>query len=521
MKTSRSLRLRVALYTSLLAGIVLASFAALAWFGIRGAYEHHLDAVLRMELRRMLSRPLSADAARASVASLREEIPFEGAVPPQIELYQSASGELLLRTDDFPAGVAKPELKRPPGANALPGPPPRLPPPDANAERDFPPDAPPPDDPGHPPPPGMPPPGAPPPGQGPPRNGAFLGAPEVVLSTLTAGGTTWRIAQGSSPNSLASVAADRAVLRAEMQSVTNVFALSLPAALLLIALGAWWIAGRAAAATQRLARAMHGIDSQHLEQRLAPAQYDREFDPVIASFNELLARLERSFNAARRFGADAAHELKTPLAVMQGSLEATIAAEPDGSPTQAVSARLLGEVRRLDAIVRKLLLLAHADAGRLRIEREAIDWSAALRMQAENAAEDAQPLRVEAAIAPHIRIHADRTLIDQAVSNLIGNAIKYNAASGWIRIELHALGARAQLIVRNARDAQRAIDAQRLFERFWRGEEPSGQGGDGHGLGLALAREIARAHGGDCRLLELTDSQIALLLELPAQATAG
>jgi signal transduction histidine kinase len=138
----------------------------------------------------------------------------------------------------------------------------------------------------------------------------------------------------------------------------------------------------------------------------------------------------------------------------------------------------------------------------------------------------APELPVEADIAPGLRIHADEQLLGQVLNNLASNALKYTPASppgrGWIRLQARALPqGGAELLLANAcaplGPAARAL----FFERFHRGDGAHNRAIDGHGLGLSLAREIARAHGGDLQLLASPAGEVHLRLSLPARPPAA
>jgi two-component system heavy metal sensor histidine kinase CusS len=158
-----------------------------------------------------------------------------------------------------------------------------------------------------------------------------------------------------------------------MARVALGFAVVLPVALLVIAGGSWWLARRAMRPMETLTETAEQITARGLDQRIPVESEDVEFRRLITVFNDMIARLERSFNQATRFSADAAHELRTPLTIMRGELEQAIQSAELGSQEQRRYRSLLEEVQRLQAIMRKLLLLSQADAGRMPIAPEWID----------------------------------------------------------------------------------------------------------------------------------------------------
>ncbi|MBI4984722.1 MAG: cyclic nucleotide-binding domain-containing protein [Rhodocyclales bacterium] len=267
---------------------------------------------------------------------------------------------------------------------------------------------------------------------------------------------------------------------------------------------------------RRLTATIREVSAQGLDQRIPTTGEERDFAELIGVFNEMLERLERSFKQAARFSGDAAHELRTPLTILQGRLEQALHAVPSGSAMQVQLAGILDEVRRLSSISQKLLLLAQADGGRLSLRRERCDLTAALRDLAEDARMLAPALRVDTAIAPGLAVAADGGLLRQALHNLIGNAIKYNLADGWLRIDAAATDAGIKVRVANASLGIAAADRALIFERFHRTEAARSRGIAGSGLGLGLAREIARAHGGELTLDDSAGGETVFSLTLPS-----
>jgi signal transduction histidine kinase len=237
----------------------------------------------------------------------------------------------------------------------------------------------------------------------------------------------------------------------------------------------------------------------------------------------MIDRLEASFHQATRFSADASHELKTPLAVMQGELENALQSAPTGSPEQQVFANLLEETQRLKTITRSLLLLAQADAGQLPLTREPINLSAAL----EGLKEDLEALAAESRLEvrfnaePDLRVRADWPLLRQAILNLLHNAVRYNDPAGYIEVTLASRNGQVELEVSNSGPGIPASDQARVFDRFFRVDAARGRRTDGVGLGLSLAREIVGAHQGRLVLKEGRPGHTRFALTLPDEHSAG
>jgi heavy metal sensor kinase len=336
--------------------------------------------------------------------------------------------------------------------------------------------------------------------------------PRFVTQRTATG--TWRIGAATTPFAQVAIAVSLNAVTQEMVVIRNIFLISIPGVLLLVAGGAWGIAGSSLHSIRRLTKVIGNVTASGLEQRVPIGATDVEFVELIQVFNQMLERLERSFKQASRFSGDAAHELKTPLAILQGELERTLQQAEPGSQVQQSLSNLLDEVRRLSGIVRKLLLLSLADAGQMSLHRVEVDLSALLIEMLEDIELLAPHLEIQTEIADGLRVQGDRDLLTQVLQNLISNAIKYNLSNGWIRINARRQSAAASITVSNSSSDIPISDQNRIFDRFHRGDPARTRTVEGIGLGLSIAREIARAHGGDLTLDPTLSGQTAFTLTL-------
>ena len=346
--------------------------------------------------------------------------------------------------------------------------------------------------------------------------------PPPAVSTVairSLNGNIWHIGLASNGDVRIAMAVDAHVIDRDMNSIRNAFLAALPFALVLIGLGGWAFSGRALRPLKKLTSASRKVTATGLDQRISSQGEDHEFVELIDVFNRMLGRLERSFKQAHRFSADAAHELKTPLAILQGQLERAIGMADDGSPMQAGLTSILDEVRRLSTISRKLLLLSQADAGRLMVHGEPFNLSKALDDLKEDTHMLAPHLKVTSKLHPDLFISADGSLLRQVLHNLISNAIKYNVAQGWIHITTVHWSQRVEVQVSNASTGIPVAERGKIFERFYRADPAHSRNIEGVGLGLSVSREIARAHGGDITLKVESEGSVQFSLLLPALAT--
>ncbi|MGB3788127.1 MAG: ATP-binding protein, partial [Phormidesmis sp.] len=195
-------------------------------------------------------------------------------------------------------------------------------------------------------------------------------------------------------------------------------------------------------------------------------------------------------------------------------------AEP-GSDLQQSLSQLMDEVSRLSTIVRKLLLLSLADAGRISLRQNRVEIKDILALLLEDVELLAPDLQVKLELTEALSVQGDRDLLTQTLQNLIDNAIKYNLPAGsvnrWLAITGKARGQRVEINVANSSSGIPEEDRDRIFDRFYRGDLSRNRKREGFGLGLSLSREIARAHKGDLHLDSPQPGIVAFTLVLPAQ----
>jgi two-component system, OmpR family, heavy metal sensor histidine kinase CusS len=339
------------------------------------------------------------------------------------------------------------------------------------------------------------------------------------LSSFTDQRREWRAAKFDSPapensSGRGIIATDVAATAQELQSaVKSSLGIVIPLALVLAALGAWLLSSLTMRPVNRLRAAMQGVDRNVLDERLSAQGEDREFAELIDAYNTMLERLDASFHQASRFSADAAHELRTPLTILQGRIEQAVNSS-DRRTMQSDLVGMLDEVGRMSAITRKLLLLSRADAGRLALHLEPINLTELLDALIVDAQQVLEDQLLQSAIDINIEIDGDEILLRQLFNNLISNAVRYCPAGGWIKVSAQALTGGIEVCFANRSHPISFEDRRRFFDRFYRGDAEHNRYIEGSGLGLSLAREIARAHGGDLTLLASPLDEVVIELWL-------
>jgi signal transduction histidine kinase len=362
-------------------------------------------------------------------------------------------------------------------------------------------------------------------GRGPGGGGRGLGGGRgggpVVLDrrprflTLRTGEDTWRLGIMGNDDLRLVVGQSFNVVQAQLRQIRNIFLGIFPVALTAVGAGGWWVAGRAMRPLRRVSRTAEQVSARGLEQRMPISHEDPEILRLTQVLNGMMDRLEASFRQATRFSADASHELKTPLTLMQGELELAIQKARPDSQEQPVLVGLLEQTQLLKGIISRLLLLAQADSGHLKLALEEVNLGEEVASMVEDARAMGEVERIQLSLdlQPGIRILADRGLLRIAVQNLLRNAIQYNVPDGSVEVKL-AAEPKVALTVCNSGPGIAAVDQPRVFERFYRGENPALEGHRGQGLGLSLAREIASAHGGSLVLSESRPGRTCFVLAL-------
>jgi signal transduction histidine kinase len=267
-------------------------------------------------------------------------------------------------------------------------------------------------------------------------------------------------------------------------------------------------------------------DGRSLHRRLpAPAESADEMDRLAHTLNAMLARLETSFTALRRFIADASHELKTPLTVMRVGVEHSLTDVRTPPETIAALDETLQEVRRMTELVDTLLTLARVDEGRMDLHTEPVELSALLGEVYETAQMLGEEAGVEvtAEIAPGpIVVQADRARLRQLALNLLSNAVKYTPPGGRVWLSLTARDDVATISVRDTGIGIAPGDVDRVFDRFWRADAARSRTGErpGFGLGLSICRWIAESHGGSIAVTSRPGRGSTFTVTLPRVAAA-
>jgi len=277
--------------------------------------------------------------------------------------------------------------------------------------------------------------------------------------------------------------------------IRDVFLLSLPLVVALSALGGWLLARGSLRPISQITRTARRISGSTPDERVPLTGSGDELDQLAGTLNEMLGRIHGNLARMRRFNANAAHELRTPLAALSNEVEVTLEKPRTDEEYREVLGDVVERVRGLAAGVDAMLRLARSEAGLDPEHRTLVE----LRPILETVYDFFAPLAEDNGIslrlvsAPHAEILGDASWLHQLFSNLVSNALKFTPKGGSVDVTGLVDAAEARVRVRDTGSGISGDQLERIFDRYERGE---GERSPGFGLGLAIAQEIARAHGG-------------------------
>ena len=309
-----------------------------------------------------------------------------------------------------------------------------------------------------------------------------------AIRTIQAGGHTFQIA----------VFASLDAIDAELAVVRRAILIALPLILALAGLGGYALATRSLRPLGGMAEQARRITGSNLETRIEIHSPAEELAVLVTSFNELLSRLDQSFDTMRRFVADASHELRTPISVIRGEADVALSLERSPAEYRESLAVVLDEARRLSRLVDDLLNLARADAGHVTLQTHDFYLNELLAECCRNVQGLAHTrgLGLECLPGNDLQFTGDEQLLRRLVINLLDNAIRYTPSGGKVTASLEATASSVQLRVSDTGIGIAPTDAARIFERFYRAGEARSRQDGGFGLGLAIVRWIAESHRG-------------------------
>ncbi len=292
-----------------------------------------------------------------------------------------------------------------------------------------------------------------------------------------------------------------------------------PVLLVIVSGLAWLLSGAALRPVERMRRETAAISEGDLAKRLQVPPTGDEVASLAATLNEMLARLEWAFERERRFVDDASHELRTPLGILKTELELALRRARTKEELEAALASAAEESERLNRLAEDLLVLARSEKGRLPLKRSSVAASALVHGTTDlfHGRAREHGVTIDVSVSPDLKVEVDEVRIQQALGNLIANALSHTPDGGSVRVAATANGAE-ELVLSVADSGCGFPDAfiAKAFDPFTRADAGRSRRDGGAGLGLAIVRGVAEAHGGSVRAANRPEGGAIVTLRIPA-----
>ncbi len=300
----------------------------------------------------------------------------------------------------------------------------------------------------------------------------------------------------------------------------------LAAALILSFLGGRVFAQKSLQPIQKMTETAGAINASDLSARLNQSDDRDEIDQLAQVLNGMLERLERQVQQIRQFTADAAHELRTPLAALRGNAEMALSEGADSDRRREALEESIEEYDRLSRLTEDLLSLARADAGQLLAVRQPVNLGAAIEdvIDLFSALAEERGIELSDSTESEVSINADPGRIKQVLSNVLDNALKFTGSGGQVRAKLIASDNEAILTIVDTGIGIAKENIPKLFDRFYRADKARSRASAspgsnaGFGLGLPICRSIITAHGGTIELESSHGKGTTVVLRFPLQS---
>jgi two-component system, OmpR family, sensor kinase len=292
-----------------------------------------------------------------------------------------------------------------------------------------------------------------------------------------------------------------------------------PFALLISVVGGWFLAHKSLKPVDELTKTAKEITAQNLNRRLPTHRVNDELGRLTEQFNDMISRLQASFMQIQQFSADASHELRTPLTIMRGEIEVAMRSHRMSSRTRELLLSIHDELVRLSSIVESLMILVKSDTGRLVFDMQPVALDELLDqlfVEAKVLAER-KKIKIKLEQSEPVHINGDAARLKQLFLNLIDNAVKYTRPHGLVTLSLRKDASSAIITVKDNGIGIPRKDLNKIFERFYRGEQNTKdlENISGSGLGLPIAKWITEAHQGSIEVKSKEGKGSSFILQLP------
>ena len=307
------------------------------------------------------------------------------------------------------------------------------------------------------------------------------------------------------------------------QRVTGIFLIGVPLTLILAGFGGYFLARKSLAPVVEMGRQASQIGAGNLNERISIKNKHDELGDLARVFNDLLARLDASFEQQRRFMADASHELRTPLAIVRGEAEIALSKDDRTTADYRESLSIVhDEGKRLTKIVEDLFTLARADAGQFHPHFTPVYLDEIVGEAVRSMRVLAVQKRVELSFSSETEMpfKGDESLLRRLFLNLLDNAVKYSRPGGKVSVVCLLLDENLEITIADNGIGIPKEEKEKIFERFYRVDKARSRADEtatsGAGLGLSIARWIAKIHGGDITLVSSSEAGSVFSVKFPS-----
>ena len=260
----------------------------------------------------------------------------------------------------------------------------------------------------------------------------------------------------------------------------------------------WFVVRRGLAPLQSIKRQAAEITANRLHTRLPVKAIPLELGDLVSALNEMLSRLEESFQRLSDFSSDLAHELRTPVSNLLTQTQVTLSRDRSADEYRDILASNAEEFERLSRMIADMLFLAKAENKQIIPHPEPLELADEVAELLEFYGVLAEEKEIRLSVVGHGTVSGDRLMLRRAISNLLSNALRYTPVGGTVTVRIETQGDEAvKLTVENTGSCIAAEHLPRLFDRFYRTDSARQRTTEGSGLGLAITRSILIAHGGD------------------------
>ena len=318
---------------------------------------------------------------------------------------------------------------------------------------------------------------------------------------------------------LLQIGANRNPIDAALRQFLLMAAFVVPAGLAFASAASWWVAGRALQPINALTQAAAEIGISGLDRRLPLRGTHDELDRLSTTFNDMFARLEKAIGEMKQFTASISHELRTPITVLQGEAEVMLLQPHSVEDYRRLLASHLEEYGRLTNLINRLLTLARADAGEIRMHPATLDLAQLTRYLVDQLDAVASSKQVSLSMRSDkpVYVRADREWMESAILNLLDNAVKYTPEEGKVTVSVENHVMEQKLEIRDTGIGIAPEALPRIFERFYRADPSRSSHGEGAGLGLSMVQWIVKRHGGRIEVKSELGKGSCFTVWLPAE----